>query len=130
MKYVNKRYELYYDNFNYYNLITKIDRDYRLCFDNIEKLFIIINIAKNNQICLKFKSFSFNLIKSLQKTRVENSKFIFDEIDSNNNKIILDNHKVIKNKAIDSLHDLIKFSNRTNTISKTDINKIVEGKNA
>lgn len=130
MNQIKPNYVLYFDNFNYHNLIKKIDSGYRLMFDNIKKIFIIINIANNNEICLKFNSFSFDLIKTLQKTRIENAKEIFNEIDKYNEK--LENNKIcdIKNKTTSSAKDLIKFSKRTSNIKSTDINKIIEGKNA
>ena len=63
---INNNYiELYKDNYNIYNLITKIDKNYQLVFNKKKKIFQIINIAKNNQICLIFNNFSLNILKIL-----------------------------------------------------------------
>lgn len=77
----------YKDNFNYYNLITKINAGYRLFFNQKEKMFEIINFANFNEICLKFRSFDFNLLEFLQKTQIKNAKNIFEEIEINNKNI-------------------------------------------
>lgn len=120
-------YEEYKDNFNIYNLITLIDKNYRLVFDKINKCFCIINIANNNEICLKFNKFSLNIIKTLQKTRVENSNKIFKEIDNFNEKLReknITNSKILVN---DSIKELTNYLKRTNSISQKDINAIIEG---
>ena len=112
-----KNYDEYKDQFNIYNLITKIDKNYRLVFNNFNKIFYIINIAKNNQICLKFRDFNQNIIFLLQKSRIENSYKIFNEIEifnENLNKNLI--KKQVQNTA-DRLHELSKIYKRLNTIS-------------
>lgn len=126
MKINTNRFEEYKDNFNIYNLITKIDKNYRLCFDKIKKRFSVINIAKNNQICLNFNSFSLNIIKLLQITRVENSQNLFNFIDENNLNVYEKNKQNCITSIADAMRSLNEFSKRTNSISKTDINKIIK----
>ena len=127
---INSLYFDYYkDNYNIYNLITKIDENYRLIFNKKEHDFCIINIAKNNQICLKFKSFSFNIIKTLSKTRVENSQKIFKEIENFNNNLELKNQNKLNIDLKDRIDNLYKFSKRVNSISSSEINQIIKGKN-
>ncbi len=122
--------KLYKDNYNICNLIKKINRAYRLLFDEYNKLFIIINSANNNEICLKFKSISPEIIKILQKSKIENAKKIFDEIDSFNENLTQKNIKALKEKTIDSAYELTKFASRTNNITNESINKIIGGKYA
>ena len=62
--------QIYKDMYNIYNLITKINKNYKLYFDNNDKLFKIINVANNNEICLKTKHLSSDIIKTLQKTKI------------------------------------------------------------
>ncbi|MBQ4541345.1 MAG: hypothetical protein IJA23_00685 [Clostridia bacterium] len=110
-------FEEYKDQFNIYNLITLIDKNYRLVFDRCNKIFCVINIAKNNQICLNFKDFNQNIIFLLQKSRIENSYKIFNELEIFNENL---NKKLIKNqiqKTGDKLHELSKIYKRLNTIS-------------
>ena len=126
MKINTNRFEEYKDNFNIYNLITKIDKNYRLCFDKIKKQFSVINIAKNNHICLNFNNFSLNIIKLLQITRVENSQNLFNFIDENNLNVYEKNKQNCINSIADAMRSLNEFSKRTNSISKTDINKIIK----
>ena len=110
-------FEEYKDQFNIYNLITLIDKNYRLVFDRCNKIFCVINIAKNNQICLNFKDFNQNIIFLIQKSRIENSYKIFNELEIFNENL---NKKLIKNqiqKTGDKLHELSKIYKRLNTIS-------------
>lgn len=130
MQYNMQNLELYFDNYNIYNLIKKIDKDYILYYNKKEKLFIIINSAKNNQICLKIDNIQSNIIKTLQKTLVENSSKLFKEIDENNEILTHKTINNIKERTIDSMTELIDFAKKTNSISQKDINKIKEGKYA
>lgn len=116
---------LYKDMFNYFNRIKKIDKDYVLLFDNINKLFIIINSAKNNEICLKFNDFKLNIEEVLQRTRIENSTKIFNEIDNINSKVLNDNFKKSRQDLENKVVDLNEYSKRTNKILQSDINKIL-----
>lgn len=100
---------LYKDNFNYYNLITKINSNYKLYFNQKTKMFEIINIANNNEICLIFSNFSFNLIKKLQMSSINNSYELFKSIDDHNQKII---DKYAQNQ-------ISNFKDKTKEILKT-----------
>ena len=118
-------YELYKDQFNIYNLITKIDVGYRQVFNKVNKTFCIINIAKNNQICLKFSDFNKNILFLLQKSRVENSYKIFNHIEIYNENL---NQKLNKNKidnTVNKLKELSKIYNRLNKISIKNTNQII-----
>lgn len=118
-------YEEYKDNFNYYNLITKINPFYKLYFDKKNKCFIIANSAKNNQICLKFNSFSIDLLKILSKSRIENSKKIFEEIDVFNENLKQNYIKKTSQKANDKLIDFLNFSHRVSNVSPNEVQKIL-----
>lgn len=122
--------EPYRDNFNIYNLITKIDAGYRLFFNKVNKCFYVINIAKNNQICLKFNNYSLNIMKLLQTTRVENSSKLFNYIDEYNLNLENNKSKNLINNISDSLSNLVSYSKRTNSITKNDINKITRRSHA
>ena len=111
----SKQNFIYYkDSFNYYNLITKIDPNYRLVFDRKYKFFAIINTSKNNQICLKFSTFSFDIIKILQKSRIERNKIIFKEIEENNEKIEMQNKQNLICNTGDIFKEKLYFSSRIN----------------
>ena len=125
---VNRLIE-YKDMFYIYSRIHNINKDYRLYFDRKNKLFIILNIAKNNEICLKFKSFNLNFEKILYKTKIENIKKLSQEINDHNKTI--EDYSISKSKLEfkDKAKDLINYSNRTNKILQSDINKILGVKN-
>ncbi len=124
-----KNLEPYKDNFNIYNLITFIDENYKLFFDKKEKCFLIINTAKNYQICLKFNNYSLNILNKLQFSRIENSEKLFNYIDNYNAKLEDKNIKNSKQILSDSISNLINYSKRTTSISKSDIYKIIKGNN-
>lgn len=126
----NIYFDYYKDNYNIYNLITKINKYYRMVFNKKEKNFNIINIAKNNQICLKFNSFSENIINKLLKTRVENSYQIFKNIDECNEKIKDKNQLNTQEELSDKITNLLNYSKRVNSISNRDIELIIKGQNA
>ena len=130
MKLNFNKLQLYKDNYNIYNLITKINPYYRLYFDLDKKFFIIINIANSNEICMKFNSFNTNILKILQLTKVENSKNLFDFIDFHNEEINNKNLKNQKDKTQNMLNELNKICKRKSQITSCTINKIFEGKNA
>lgn len=128
MKLNMNNYESFKDSFNIYNLITFIDKNYRLFFDKIKKQFVVINIAKNYQICLKFNNFKLNILKTLQFTRIEHSKKIFENIENYNEILTEKNTIFTRQKVSDSLKNLIDYSKRTNHILQSDIRRIIEGK--
>ncbi len=128
MKLDSNRYEKYFDMFNHYNLIIKVNSGYKLFFDKKEKCFVVINTAKNNQICLKTYNISDNLSKILQITRVENSKEIFENIDKFNKNLIDKNQNNLNDEIKQKTVDLVNFSKRVSNISNKDLNKIIEEK--
>lgn len=119
----------YKDQYNIYNLITKIDKNYKLYFDLYDKFFKIINIAKNYEICLKTASISTNLLKKLQLSRIENINKIISDIDKNNCDILLKNKEKLKECVKLKTKEVLNLSKKANSISKSDINKIL-GENA
>lgn len=125
-----KNLEIYKDMFNKFNIIKKINPNYILCFDKVKKSFIIINSAKNNQICLNFNSFCVNIEKQLQKTLVENSRKLFLDIDTENEKLFKQEQTNAFNLAKDKMVEAKKFLGRTNKILQSDINKITGVKDA
>lgn len=118
--------EPYKDMFNYYNLITKINPNYTLCFDKKSKKFLVVNFANNNEICLKFDNFSFNIEQYLQKMQISNAKKIFDFIEKNNEKIEMQNTKKIVSKTSAKMEEISWLSKRTNKILPGAIKKIIE----
>lgn len=122
--------EIYRDMYNIYNLITKINDGYRLYFDKKHKNFLVINIKNRNEICLKFEAFSSDILKQLQKTQIHNCQKLFKEIDNKNEEKRLSYQNKTKNLLTSKIEDLVKYSSRTNKILQSDINKIIEVKNA
>ena len=123
----SNKFEFYKDNFNIYNLVTKINPYYKLIFDKINKCFLIINTANFNEICLKFHSFNANILKNLSETRIENSYKLFNYIDEYNNILLEKNKNNASKKLSDSMLNLFAYSTRVNSITKNDINKILKG---
>ena len=124
---MDKRYIVpYRDMYNIHNLITKINKNYSLCFDKKNKCFLIMNFSNNEEICLMFKEFNFNIIERLQKTQISNAKNIFRKIDESNEKLFYQKEKQLKNNVYTRIEDLNWLSKRTNIILPSDIKKIVE----
>lgn len=122
----SNQYEIYKDQFNIYNIITKIDKNYRLVFDKINKRFSIINIAKKCQICLNFDNFYQNIENFVKFTRVENSKKLFNFIDEENQKNSTNKHKKLINETSDKLLDLTKTLNKTHSNLDNKLKKLIE----
>ena len=112
--------------YNIYNLITKINKNYRLYYDKKHKCFLIINLANNYEVCLKFSSFSQNIIKILQKTQISNACRIFKEIEENNEVVFKQKEREIQNKVSNKIEEVNWLVSRKNKILKSDINKIIE----
>ena len=124
---MDRRYiEPYKDMYNIYNLITKINKNYRLYYDKKHKCFLIINLANNYEVCLKFSSFSQNIIKILQKTQISNACRIFKEIEENNEVVFKQKEREIQNKVSNKIEEVNWLVSRKNKILKSDINKIIE----
>lgn len=126
MQFNSIQYEIYKDQFNIYNIITKTDKNYRLVFDKINKRFAIINIAKNCQICLNFDNFCQNIENFVKFTRVENSKKLFNFIDEENQNKLTNKHKKLMNETTDKLLDLTKTLNKTHSNLDNKLKKLIE----
>lgn len=85
-----------------------------------------MNFSNNEEICLMFKKFNFNIIERLQKTQISNAKNIFRKIDESNEKLFYQKEKQLKNNVYTRIEDLNWLSKRTNKILPSDIKKIVE----
>lgn len=119
-------YEPYKDMYNYYSLITNINKNYRLYFNKKLKRFEILNIANNYEICLKFNNFSNKILDILQKTQTKNSYYIFKSIEEHNEKLETKFAKNIANNTSVRLEDFLNYSKRTNKILQSDFKKIIE----
>lgn len=127
---IDKFCELYFDNYNIYNLIRRVDDGYKLCFNKKDKLFMIINSAKNNQICVKFDKISPEIVKNLQKSRVENSRKIFAEIEEFNLSLAKEQQDKCKQKLLDITKEFRSVESRVTHITGEGKNKIKEGRYA
>lgn len=122
----NKLYFIKYkDQFNYYNIIQKINPGFRLYFNNKNKKFVIVNIYNNFEICKVFDAFFENIIQDLRFFRIENYNKILNLNEKTNAKIKEKNEE--KNLEIIkfSLSEALKLNNRSCTVKQTDINKII-----
>lgn len=115
----------YKDQFNYYNLIQKINPEYRLYFNNKDKKFAIVNINNNFEICKVFDSFFGNILHDLRFFKIENFNQIINFTENINNKIKQENDEKVSNITKFSLTEAIKLNNRSKEIKQTDINKII-----
>lgn len=115
----------YKDQYNIYNLITKINRGYRLYFDLYDKLFKIINIANNNEICLKIDKLSSNILKTLQIFKINNINKIVKDIERHNDFVLSKSEQNLKDNMISKMTETLNLSKRATSISRYDINKIL-----
>ena len=126
----NEFYQEYRDLFGYYKIITKINPFYKLCFDKKAKDFVVINTDRNEEVCIRFDEFNFNLEKSLQESHVKNAEKIFEMVDEHNREVEQKAKKDSSYMLKTRLNELFSYSKRTNHISDSDIKKIIEVKNA
>ncbi len=123
----NKKYCFkYYDNFNLYNLIKKINSDYELYFDNINKNYLIVNSAKNYQICLKFSNFNADVLKILHETKIENAQTLFNRIDLENENLKNNQIKKLINSCLLKTNEINHLAKRTNSIDIKSLNNYIE----
>ena len=125
MKFNNKNLTPYKDQFNYYNLVQKINPSYRVFFDRVDKQFKLVNVNKNNEVCMCFNSFSNNIISNLRFSQIENFTKILSYIDDENEKTSIRNSLNLKQNSKDVIQEFHKITNRSSTIDKNDINKII-----
>lgn len=125
MKFNKLYFVKYKDQFNYYNIIQKINPGFRLYFNNKNKKFVIVNIYNNFEICKVFDCFFENIIQDLRFFRIENYNEILNLNEKTNAKIKEKNNEKISEITKFSLSEALKLSNRSSAIKQTDINKII-----
>lgn len=125
MKFNSINFKPYKDQFNLYNLIKQINDGYRLYFDNKEKIFVIVNIYRNYEIIKTFKSFYENILHELRFSKIENLNQIIKYIDISNQELELKKESKLKNITSFISKEINQISNRSNTIRKSDLNKII-----
>ena len=125
MKFNEFIYKSYNDIFNYSKEIKLINKGYHLYFNKKLKRFEILNINNNYEQCFIFNTiFNFNL-HNLRFLIIENLSEILKSIEEHNSilsekQLCLSNEKM--NYALKEFH---KLSNRSNTLSTIDTNKII-----
>ena len=72
-----------------------------------------------------FDSFSSNIISNLRFSQIENFTKILSYIDDENEKTSIKNSLNLKQNSKDVIHEFHKITNRSSTIDKNDINKII-----
>lgn len=115
----------YKDQFNYYNLIKKINPSFRLYFNTKSKKFLIININNNYEICKTFSSFYEDILNDLRFSTINNFESIIEFIDESNQRLLKKNKDIIQNKIHNSISEFNKIHHRSNKINQSDINKII-----
>lgn len=125
MKFNNLYFKKCKDMFNLYNIIQKINPGFRLYFNTKNKKYVIVNIYKNNEICLTFDTFLENIESNLRFSNISNFNSIIKHIEEFNQKICSKNETDSINKSNFLAKELLKISNRSNTINNSDINKII-----
>lgn len=125
MEFNENYFEIYKDQFNYYNLIQKINHELRLYFNKKTKKFVIINIYKNYEICKEFDTFFENILQDLRFYRIENFNQILKLTEEHNDKINQKNNDKFLNISQYAIGEVIKLNNRSKIINNNDINKII-----
>ena len=125
MKFNKTHYEEYKDQFNYYNIIKKINPNFRLYFNKKLKKFEIINIDNNFEICYSFISFFRNIENDLRFSKIENLDLILKNIDINNSQIDEKNKLKNHDKNKFCFNEYLSLSNRSTSIKTDDLNKII-----
>lgn len=125
MKFNNLYFKKCKDMFNLYNVIQKINPGFRLYFNTRNKKYAIVNIYRNYEICKTFDTFLENIENDLRFSNITNYNSIIKHIEEFNQKINSKNEIDSINKSKFLVKELLKISNRSNTINNSDINKII-----
>lgn len=125
MKFNKLYYEPYKDIFGYHLEIQKINSGFRLFFNKKSKKLSIINIFNNYENCGDFDAIFDININNLRFSKIENINNILNFIDKQNLNLEIKNNEKQQNTFKYISKELIKFSNRTSTITQKDINKII-----
>lgn len=78
--------------------LQKIDKNYQIFYNTKRKVFEVHNkaqIGDSYSLTVPYRVLDSRVVELVRKTRVENSKKIFAEIDAQNEKIDLKNQKEI-----------------------------------
>ena len=125
MKFNSMNYVLYKDQFNYYNLIRKINPNYRLFFNKKNKKFYIININNNFEQCYKLEKITDYFLQQLYFSQIHNFNKVLESIEECNSRLEKININNLYDKTSFALDEITKINNRSNEINTNDINKII-----
>lgn len=121
----NLYFEPYFDMYNKCNQIKQIDPEYAIYFNKKDKYFIVAKNADYLHFCMKFNSFSTNIEKLLKKTRVENSRKLFKEIDLINENISKQKFKHNREEMANKIIETKRLYYSGHKVLQSDINKII-----
>lgn len=125
MKFKSNNYELYKDQFNYYNLLKKINPGYQLYYNKKHHSFDIINVNNNFELCYSFINFSQNILNHMLFSQIQNYNKVLQNIETNNERIEQNKSYQRYSKTQFSINEINKLNNRSNHINSNDINKII-----
>jgi hypothetical protein len=93
--------------------LKEIDKDYQIFFNTVRKVFEVHNkeqIGDSYCLTVPYPLLDARTISHVMRTRVENRRKLFEEIERNNELLEKRQEKRILEDAKDELYDLIKYS--------------------
>ena len=92
--------------------VKEIDKDYQIFFNTNRKVFEIHNkgqIGDSYCLTVPYSLLDERTVKNVRKTRVENRKKLFEELEKSNDLLEKINEKRILEDAKDQMYDAIKY---------------------
>jgi len=117
-------YEEYHDIYDIYLRIKYINSNYRLLYNRNKKQCEIHNIAQpfSTLIVVWNESIDMRIIEYLFNTKVENSKNIFEMVETQNTQIELENNKKICEKTTFFVNEALNLAEqKSGTLTKKDL---------
>ena len=107
-------------------IIKEENKNYELFYNKLSKQYVIIDNSKK-QTCITFNHYpDHRVLDKLDKTKIENARKLFKEIELNNQKIEQEKFATMQDLATSQLEEIISFASKTTCdLSKQQIKKII-----
>lgn len=108
--------------------LKEFNPNFALFYNTQKKWYEIHDTGKSNSYVISFKGYpSYNLIIKLIKTKRENMKKLFEEIEIENNKLLMQATLSNVNDAKDMLSEVFNFaSKKAGELTSNCIKKIIQ----
>ena len=110
------------------NRIKKINKNYKLYYNLKTQMYEVHDISKpQHSLCITTKDYpSFQILKTLIKSKKENMHSLFLEIEKHNKNIDQEKQQKTLDLSTQKFKEILNFSqNKTSSLSREEIQKII-----